>query len=248
VPDVQLFVTCLVDAFAPEAGRATVALLERAGCIVFFPSDQTCCGQPAHNAGLSGRARSMAAATVATLDATTGPIVTPSGSCADMLIHHTPRLLEGTVHHAAATRVAGRVRELTQFLVDDLDEAEVGPAPCDGCAVAYHPSCHGLRNLGIARQPAALLGSVEGIRTVVPEDAEQCCGFGGLFALEMPEVSAAILAGKLDAFEASGADVIVGGDISCLMHIEGGLRRRNSSIRVQHIAEFLAGGSEHPGT
>lgn len=243
--EVQLFATCLVDAFAPGAGRAAVRLLEDAGCRVAFPPGQTCCGQPAHNAGLAKDARAMAAATVAVLDATPGPIVTPSGSCADMLVHHAPDLLEGTPAAAAARRVSQRVRELTQFLVDDLGVTSTGTA-CEGCRVAYHPSCHGLRNLGIAAQPTALLGEVAGIELVVPRDAEQCCGFGGMFAIEMPDVSAAILRDKLDALEESGADVVVGTDVSCLMHIEGGLRRRGSSMRVHHIAELLDTGPGEP--
>lgn len=240
MPTVQLFVTCLIDGFAPEAGRATVSLLERAGRAVAFPADQACCGQPAFNGGHLDQARVMAAQTVRVLDATDGPIVVPSGSCADMLVHHFEELLEGTADHAAAQRVSARARELTQFLVDDLGMTDLG-ASCDGCAVAYHPSCHGKRNLGIEHQPEALLAGVEGLDRRHQEEADQCCGFGGLFSVEMPSVSAAVLSVKLDALEASGADLVVGGDVSCLLHIEGGLRRRGSHIRVAHIAELLAG-------
>ena len=238
---VQLFVTCLVDGFAPEVGEATVRVLEQVGCEVEFPQDQTCCGQPAFNAGYVGQARSMARNTVQVLDSTTGPIVVPSGSCTDMLVHHTPRLLEGTDDHAAALRVANRARELTQFLVDDMGITDIGTS-CDGCVVAYHPSCHGLRNLGLRGQAEALLDSVAGVERRIPDEAETCCGFGGLFAVEMPEVSAAILETKLDQLEETGADVIVGGDISCLMNISGGLNRRKSPTQVKYVAEIL--GSE----
>lgn len=237
---VQLFVTCLVDGFAPEVGRATVSLLERLGDQVDFAVDQACCGQPAFNAGHVRDARAMAAQTVRVLDSTKGPIVVPSGSCADMLVHHSPHLLEGEPEASAAVRVAGRVRELTQYLVDDRGQSDVG-ASCDGCAVAFHSSCHGRRNLHIDEEPEALLATVSGIDRRFQAEPEQCCGFGGLFAVEMPAISAAILDAKLDALEACGADVVVGGDVSCLLHIEGGLRRRNSTMKVMHIAELLAG-------
>ena len=240
MPTVQLFVTCLVDGFAPEVGRATVRLLERAGCDVEFPTAQTCCGQPALNSGHTRDARRMSARTVEVLDATTGPIVVPSGSCADMLVHHIPHLLENDERHAAAERVAGRVRELTTFLVDDLGVTDVR-ADCGGCTVAFHPSCHGMRNLGIVDQPLALIDAADGVERREQAEADVCCGFGGLFAVEMADISAAILTTKLDALEATGADTVVGGDLSCLLHIEGGLRRRGSAMGVSHIAELLAG-------
>lgn len=239
MPTAQFFVTCLVDGFAPEVGKATVRLLERLGVEVAFPQAQACCGQPAMNSGYARDAARMARQTVRVLDATAGPIVVPSGSCADMLTHHAPHLLEGGPERAAAARVASRVRELTQYLVDDLGVTDVG-ASCGGCSAVFHPSCHGLRNLGIERQPIELLDQVEGLERRSQVEADQCCGFGGLFALEMAEISAAILDTKLDAIEATGADIVVGGDLSCLLHIEGGLRRRGSDMRVRHIAEVLA--------
>lgn len=232
-----MFVTCLVDGFFPEVGRATVRLLESQGCHVEFPEDQTCCGQPAFNAGHQDQARSIAAHTVAVLDDTEGPVVVPSGSCADMLIHHIPDLLPD---EPAARRVAGRVRELTAFLVEDLGVDSIdrdGP----GVSVTYHRSCHGLRNLGLAGQGERLLDAAPGVDRCELEGAEECCGFGGLFSIEMPEVSAAILDRKMASVEASGADVVVGGDVSCLMHIGGGLHRKGSAITVRHIAEVLAG-------
>lgn len=233
-PQVQLFVTCLVDALAPEVGRATVDTLEKAGCTVGFPTDQGCCGQPAFNVGLVGQARSMAAHTLDVLDATDGLIVIPSGSCAVMITHHYSQLFEGTDRAEQTSRVVSRLRELTQFLVDDLD-TDI-PSDCDGCRVAYHYSCHGLRELGLDHQADRLLENVE--RVELDGDRE-CCGFGGLFSVEMPAVSEAIMNEKLDRIEASGADTVVGSDISCLLHIEGGLRRRGSDIAVRHIAQLL---------
>lgn len=238
-PAIQLFVTCLVDALYPEVGRATVDVLEGAGCSVDVPPDQGCCGQPAFNAGLHDEARKMAEHTMDVLEATEGPVVVPSGSCASMIVHHYPGLFAGTDRAEQAETIAGRVRELTQFLVDDLD-AEVR-ASCEGCSVAYHHSCHGLRMLGLESQADVLLESVE--RADLAE-ATVCCGFGGIFSVEMPEVSTTILDQKLDNIEASGAAVVAGGDVSCLMHIEGGLRRRGSEVRVRHIATLLGDGDE----
>jgi len=235
---VQLFVTCLVDAFAPLVGEAVVDVLERLGVTVEFPQDQTCCGQPAFNAGFHPEARRMAAHTARVLDATEGTIVVPSGSCTDMIIHHAPELMDnGSELHAAALRVAARTREFTQFLVDDLGISDLSATGGGVCAV--HHSCHGLRNLGVHDQPEQLLDSVDGLDRVELEGSTECCGFGGLFAVEMPDVSAAMLEHKLDAIESSGADVVVGGDISCLMHIGGGLHRRGSTIEARHIAEVL---------
>jgi L-lactate dehydrogenase complex protein LldE len=234
-PQVQLFVTCLVDALAPQVGRATVDALEKAGCDVDFPTGQGCCGQPAFNVGLVDDARKMAAYTLDVLDATEGTVVIPSGSCAVMIVHHYGELFAGTDREEQAKRVSDRVRELTQFLVDDLD-APVR-AICDGCAVAYHYSCHGLRDLGLDHQADTLL---EDVTRVELRGDKECCGFGGLFAIEMPAVSTAIMNDKLDRVEASDANTVVGGDVSCLVHIAGGLRRRGSRIEVKHIAELIS--------
>ena len=234
----QLFITCLIDGFAPHVGAAAVDLLESLDVPVEFPEDQTCCGQPAFNAGFHDEARRMAVHTIRVLDETDGPIVVPSGSCADMIIHHIPELVvDDPELHDAAVRVASRVRELTTFLVDDLGVDNVGAAAAGTCTV--HHSCHGLRNLGIKDQPELLIDNVEGLQRVELEGATECCGFGGLFAIEMPDVSAAMLDRKLDAIEATGADVVIGGDISCLLHIAGGLHRRGSAVEARHIAEVL---------
>ena len=235
-PQVQLVVTCLVDVLAPQVGRATLAVLENSGCRVDFPEGQTCCGQPAFNVGLTDQAREMAAHTLDVLDVTEGPIVVPSGSCTQMIAHHYIELFEGTDRADQADRVAGRTRELTQFLIDDLGVD--ASASCDGCSVAYHYSCHGLRGLGLEAQVDRLL---EGVDRVNLDGDKECCGFGGLFSIEMPAISAAIMDEKLDRVEASGADTLVAGDVSCLMHLEGGLRRRGSKVVIKHIAELLAG-------
>lgn len=235
---VQLFVTCLVDALAPQVGRATLAALERSGCDVAFPEGQTCCGQPAFNVGLNDRAREMAEHTLDVLDATEGPVVLPSGSCTEMIVHHYPELFAGTDREEQAGRLAERTQELSKFLTE---QDETPTANCDGCTVAYHYSCHGLRGLGLDATADQLL---EGVDRVELDGDRECCGFGGLFAVEMPAVSAAIMDDKLDRVLASGANTLVGSDISCLIHLEGGLRRRGAEIEVKHIAELLGGSDD----
>ena len=240
VETAQLFVTCLVDGLHPGVGRATVQLLERLGYAVEFPRDQTCCGQPAFNSGFRREARAMVAHTIRVLDATEGPIVIPSGSCAAMLSKHAMELVADDPELAAgARRVAGRIRELSTFLAEHVDA--LPPSRIDPCVGTYHHCCHGLRELGIEQQPLDLLDGVEGLELVPLVDADECCGFGGLFSIEMPEVSAAILRTKLRHIQETGADAVIAGDVSCLMHIAGGLHRIGSPIQVRHVAEVLAG-------
>lgn len=242
---IQLFVTCLVDAFYPTVGMSVVEILEAQGITVEFPFEQTCCGQPAFNGGFWDDARAMAKHTLELLSATTGPIIIPSGSCADMIIHHYSELLRddpiprasGDAYAAKIKQVSKRTYEFTQFLVDELGISDVG-ATCNACAT-YHPSCHGLRNLGLRTQSKALLSNVGGLTQAELPEAEECCGFGGLFAVKMSHISGVMLNRKLDHVEASGADMLVGSDVSCLMHIAGGLKRRGSKIQVKHIAEVL---------
>jgi len=236
---IQLFATCLVDHFCPQVGMATVAVLERLGIAVDVPAAQTCCGQPAFNGGLHDDAARMARYTIDVLSARPDPVVVPSGSCADMIVNHYPELLgDDGIYGPKARELAARTYELTQFLVDVLGVDAVG-ARSTG-SLAYHASCHGLRGLGLARQPRQLLARVEGATVADLPDAETCCGFGGLFAVKMPHLSGAMLADKLAAIERSGADAVVATDVSCLMHIGGGLSRAGSRVRTRHVAEVLA--------
>jgi L-lactate dehydrogenase complex protein LldE len=182
----------------------------------------------------------MAAHTVEVLDATEGPIVVPSGSCAAMIVDHYEDLLaEDDDLAAAARRVAARIREFTQFVVDDvgLDGFEAGTSG----PVTFHPSCHGLRHLGLRGYGEAVLDHV-GVERRPLGAAEECCGFGGLFSVEMPEISGALMDTKVDHVQATGAEMLVGYDMSCLMHLAGGMRRRGISVEVRHIAEILADG------
>jgi L-lactate dehydrogenase complex protein LldE len=237
---VQLFVTCLVDRFHPGVGDAAVAVLESLGVEVIVPSGQTCCGQPAFNGGFTGEAAAMARHTIDVLTARPEPVVVPSGSCADMIVHHYPELFTGDDRYAPLAReLAARTYEFSQFIVDVLGRTP--PACPDGPRLAYHASCHGLRGLGLRDQPRHALRAVAGDRACEMPDAEVCCGFGGLFAVKMPGLSGAMLDAKLDAIGRSGAEAVVATDVSCLMHIGGGLHRRGSPVRVLHIAEVLAG-------
>ena len=236
---VQFFATCLVDQFFPAAGHAAVEVLERCGIEVHVPPDQTCCGQPAFNAGFAEDAAAMARATIDALSRSTEPVVVPSGSCADMIVNHYPELLAGDAAYGPkAKALAARTYEFSQFLVDVLGVTDVG-ASGRGTA-AYHSSCHTQRGLGVRAQPLSLLAAVGGLECRRLPETEACCGFGGLFAVKMGDISGAVLGRKLADIEASGADIVVGSDVSCLMHIGGGLHRRGSRVRVLHLAEVLA--------
>jgi L-lactate dehydrogenase complex protein LldE len=234
---VQLFHTCLVNEFDPAAGLAVVRVLERVGCEVDVPADQTCCGQPAYNAGFHDEARQIARYTVDVLSRTEGPIVIPSGSCADMIVHQYSHLFEGDAPMLERVgAVASRCREFSQFV------AARAPGGVGGrleASVAYHPSCHLMRGLGVRAEPAALLAGVDGVAQPPIADQDECCGFGGLFSLKNAEISTSMLDRKIASIEASGADRVVSCDLGCLLHIGGGLHRRGSTIRTQHLAELL---------
>ncbi len=238
---VKLLVTCLVDTVYPDVGFATVTLLERLGLTVEVPAGQTCCGQPAFNSGSWDDARAMARHLIDVFGDDDVPVVVPSGSCGDMVIHQAPHLLAGEPAYASrAQALAARTHELTAFVVDVMGVRDTGARTSD--RVTYHPACHGLRGLGIAEQPLALLdAATAGTRCPLPE-ADTCCGFGGLFAVKLHGVSGSLLDRKIANIEQSGADTLVATDVSCLMHIAGGLHRKGSAMRVKHLAEVLAEG------
>jgi L-lactate dehydrogenase complex protein LldE len=239
---VQLLVTCLVDHFAPDTAEAVVRVLERQGVEVVVPEDQTCCGQPACNAGARADAIAMAKHTIAVLERDPSPVVVPSGSCTDMLVHQAPALLAGEPAWAERARaVADRTYEFTQFVVDILGVTDV-PCAASG-TLAYHACCHGLRGVGIVEQPHRLLEHVTGATVVPLPEHDTCCGFGGLFAIKLPDISGAMLERKCRQIAAAGADTIVVTDVSCAMHMQGGLDRQAQAVRVRHIADILAGGT-----
>ena len=235
---IQLFITCLVDTFYPETSEALVSILRRLGREVDFPAGQTCCGQPMFNAGLRAEARPVAEHTIQVFEAAPGDVVIPSGSCAHMIRHGYPELFaDDPAWLARAQTLAERTYEFTEYLVDVQGVTDLG-ARWQG-RLAYHPSCHLTRGLGIARQPLALLGAVQGAELVELPEAESCCGFGGIFSVEHPEISAEMLGRKLRSFEKSSAPTLVVADTGCRMHLAGGLNRLKQTRQVLHIAEVL---------
>jgi L-lactate dehydrogenase complex protein LldE len=218
---VSLFVTCFNDTLFPQTGRAVVRLLEKLGCEVDFPLEQTCCGQMHMNSGYPREGVALARRWARVFEGAEA-VVTPSASCAGMLRHH----------------VQSEVFELSEFLVDRLGVEDVGAHFPH--RVTYHPTCHSLRELGVGDRPMRLLRAVKGIDLVeLPESAE-CCGFGGTFAVKEPEVSSAMLADKVRAVLDTGAEVVCSADNSCLMHIGGALSRQRTGVRTLHLAEVLA--------
>lgn len=232
-----LFVTCIVDQIYPSIGQASVALLEGQGVTVHVPRGLTCCGQMAFNAGFRDEAYAVAGRTIEVLRGQ-GDVIMPSGSCAATVRHLYKELFEHSPYAGPAAELAARTYELTEYLVDVLGAAEVG-ARYEG-RLTYHDACHGLRFLGVGRQARALLGGVAGAELVSLPGCEECCGFGGLFALKQRAISEAMLARKLDAAALTEADLLVTGDASCMTQIAGGLSRRGSPTRARHIAEVLA--------
>ena len=231
-------VTCLGDAFFPEAGLATVRLLRRLGVEVDFPQAQTCCGQPHFNSGYHDLARDLARHTITAFGGGR-TVVTPSGSCAAMVKLEYPELLHGDlVWHARAEDLAQRTHELSDFLVNVLRQEDVG-ARFDG-RVTYHMACH-LRGLGVRGEPERLLRHVKGLELVPLERFDECCGFGGSFAVRYPGISGAMVEDKAAQIDKSGASAVVATDAGCLMNIAGRLRRRGSKVRALHLAQVLAG-------
>ncbi len=238
MPRVQLFVTCLINSFFPKIGEAIVHVLNRAGVSVDFPVTQTCCGQPAFNAGLRSQARPLAEHTLKVFENTTGDIIIPSGSCAAMLRYGYLELFRDDRHLLArAQTLAGRVYEFTEYLVDVRGMSDLG-SRWPG-KLTYHPSCHLSRILGVDRQPRLLLSSVREAEIVELPECQDCCGFGGVFSVEHPELSAEFLKRKIANLEKTTSPTLVVCDTGCLMHIQGGLHRGKMSQRVKYIAEVL---------
>lgn len=236
---VQLFSTCILDTLYPGTGEAVVGVLNQVGVRVEYPADQTCCGQPAFNAGLRNQARPIAQHTIEVFENTVGPIVIPSGSCTAMLRHGYQELFAHDSEWLPRAEALGkRCYEFTEFLVDYLGVVDLG-ARYPG-VITYHASCHLLRDMGIDRQPRALLEKVREAKFVELQEAEECCGFGGVFSAEYPKISAAMLDRKISNIERSEALTIVSCDSGCLTNINGGLHRRGKLQRVRHIAEILA--------
>lgn len=238
-PRVGLFVTCLVDLYRPTVGFAAIRLLKAAGCTVEVPAAQTCCGQPAYNAGDRATAADLARRVIALFEPY-DHVVVPSGSCAGMIAHHyAEALADDPEWKARAERLGARTHELVSFLVDVMGMSRVD-ARYDG-TVTYHDSCSGLREMGVKAQPRTLLGTVAGLRLAEMAEAEVCCGFGGTFCVKYPDISVRMVSDKVENIAATGADTLLAGDVGCLMNMAGRLSRLGRPVKVRHVAEVLAG-------
>jgi L-lactate dehydrogenase complex protein LldE len=233
-PRVGLFVTCLVDLVRPQVGFAAVKLLEQSGCDVVVPQAQTCCGQPAWNAGADKDARAIAEQVIAVFSEF-DYVVAPSGSCAGMIKRHYPEVLN---NDPRALALAAKTHELTSFLVNVRGMRSV--AAKSETRACYHDSCSGLREMRVRDQPRQLLASVEGLSVSELADRDVCCGFGGLFSVKYPEISERMADDKIADATATGAEMLIGGDLGCLLHLEGRMRRQGKTMRVRHVAEVLA--------
>ena len=242
-PHVGLFVTCLVDMLRPSVGFATVKLLEMAGCRVEVPEAQTCCGQPNFNSGDRASAQKIARDVIDNFGGFEY-VVGPSGSCIGML-HHYPELFdESDPYRGRAEKLAQRAFEITSFLTDvmQFDQALAAFQK----RITYHDSCSGLRELGIKQQPRQLLSQVEGAELTEMEESETCCGFGGTFCVKYPDISNRMVGNKTDNAKASGAELLLGGDLGCLLNMAGKLHRAGEKLEVRHVVEVLAGMTDSP--
>jgi len=236
---VALFTTCLVDQLFPQVARSTVRVLERVGATVVVPRGQTCCGQLAFNDGFWHEARAIAQRHLRVF-AGSDAVVTPSGSCVGMIRHFYPVLFQDDpAASTLAAEVGERTYELSEFLTTRLGLTDVGAT--FRARVTYLASCHGYRGLGLLEEPLRLLRAVRGLEYVPLPGADECCGFGGAFAVKMAPLSGAMLRSKVAAVRETGAAVVTGTDVSCLMHLGGGLARDGAPVRAMHLAEILAG-------
>ena len=241
---VALFVTCLADLFRPSVAFASIKLLQQAGCEVTVPLLQTCCGQPAYNSGDYEATVPLARQVITMLEAAEY-VVVPSGSCAGMICHHYPGLLEGAWRDRAL-ELAAKTFELTVFLKDIARIKPQGNNLSGFPTVTYHDGCAGLRELGIREQPRQLLRDLCGIEVSELQQSEVCCGFGGTFCAKMPEISGKMVGDKLNHALATGARILAGGDLGCLLNIAGRAKRQGAAIEVRHIAELLSGDLDAP--
>ena len=236
---VGLFVTCLVDLHRPNVGFAAIALLEQAGCSVSVPDSQVCCGQPAYNSGDDVSTKRIAQQVIDAFGSF-DYVVAPSGSCAAMIKEHYPSLFaDDPVWSARAQALASRCHELFSFLVDVLQVKDFSAE--FGADVTYHDACSGLRELGVKEQPRTLMSNVQGLMLKEMDDTDVCCGFGGTFCVKYPDISERMVDDKAALVRQSGAEVMLGGDMGCLLNISGRLSRVASDVRVYHLAEVLAG-------
>ncbi len=234
---VNFFVTCLCDTVKAEVAKKTVMLLEQLGCEVIFPEQQGCCGQPSLNSGYIESSKPAMKNLIKAFECNDLPIVTPAGSCAASIKRYPEYLADEPEWAERAQRVADRLFELTQFIVNQLGTVNVG-ARLEGRAV-YHPSCSLIRKLNVREEPLALLANVEGLEMLPIENQETCCGFGGTFSVKMADISAEMVKEKVHHISAVEPDYLIGADISCLVNIGGRISREGKPIKVLHIVDVL---------
>lgn len=231
-----MFITCVSDVIYPGVGEKMMRLLARHGILLDFPDVQTCCGQPAYNSGYWPEARESAKTIISAFE-NSDFVVSPSGSCTYM-VHHYPELFkDDPTWREKAKELESKTFEFTQFMVNVLGVKDIGARFPH--KVTYHPSCHGSRLLGVKNEPMELLSHVRGLEFVPLPFAEDCCGFGGTFAVKMADISGAMVSEKVDHLKETEAEVLVGLDMACLMNIAGNLRHRNEPVKVMHLAELL---------
>jgi L-lactate dehydrogenase complex protein LldE len=236
---VQLFVPCFVDQLYPDVAFNTIKVLEKAGCTVKYNAQQTCCGQPAFNAGFWGEAKDVCTKFVQDFDGA-DYIVSPSASCAGFVRNNYNKLFENNAFQSPAKKVANRIYELSEFLVKVLNVTQLG-AKFEGKAT-YHDSCSGLRECNIKSEPRTLLNAVEGLELIEMKDTDICCGFGGSFAVKFDTISVSMADQKIENAITTDADYLISTDMSCLMHLDGRMKHNGQSLKVVHLAEVLASG------
>ena len=243
-PNVGLFVTCLVDLFRPSVGFAAVKLLQDAGCDIHVPVTQTCCGQPSYNSGDKADTVDIAKQVITAFE-NFDYVVAPSGSCAGMLKMHYPELFaDDESWRERSVKFAEKCWELMSFLTDVMGVETVQTE--FNAKVTYHDSCAGLRELNVENQPRKLLSSIKGVELCEMKNPDVCCGFGGTFAIKYDEISNSIVTEKVQHIDATKAELLLAGDMGCLMNMAGKLRRQGSKVEVRHVAEVLAGMTDKP--
>jgi L-lactate dehydrogenase complex protein LldE len=236
---VQLFVPCFIDQLYPDVAFNTIKVLEKAGCIVKYNEQQTCCGQPAFNAGFWGESKDVCTKFVQDFDGA-DYIVSPSASCTGFVRNNFGKIFENNAFQSPAKKVANQMFELTEFLTKILNVTDLGAS--FNAKVTYHDSCAGLRECKIKEAPRTLLSNVHGLELVEMNDTEACCGFGGSFAVKYDTISVAMADQKIENAIATEAEYIVSGDMSCLMHLAGRINFNGQAVKVMHIADVLASG------
>jgi len=237
----SLFVTCIIDQLVPEVGVAVTKILRKTGYSIDFPSEQTCCGQPLFNSGFTEKAKLMAENTIKIFK-NSNSVVIPSGSCTAMIRNFYPDLFKNDPNaYKEALNLAKKTFEFTEFLTKQKIQIPRSLMNNKQKKVAYHPSCHLMRELGIKQDPIELLKKITNVTLVPIKNSQNCCGFGGTFSIKYPEISGKMLSEKIEAIKTSKTGIITSCDMSCLMHIGGALKKQKENIKPLHIAQILAG-------